>query len=96
VKIFWSPLAIERVLEIAAWIATDRPEVAERVVDGIFEAVERLAKFPRSGRQVPEFERPEIRELIHRPYRIIYRVGPNRIDILTVRHSVQLLDEEDL
>jgi toxin ParE1/3/4 len=96
VKIVWSPLAIERVSDIGAWIAADRPDAAEAVVDGIFEAVERLTRFPRSGREVPEFNRPEIREVIHRSYRVIYRVGRNRIDILTIRHSLQLLDEDDL
>jgi toxin ParE1/3/4 len=92
----WSPLAVERVVEIGEWIAADRPTAAGRVVEGLFAAVERLADFPESGRQVPEFERPDIREIIYREFRIIYRVNVDHVGILTVRHSLQLMDEADL
>lgn len=95
-KVTWSPLAIERVLEIAAWIAAERPDAAEKLVDGIFAAVERLREFPESGRKVPEFERPELREIIYRKYRIVYRTESDVVEILTVRHSLQLLEESDL
>ncbi|MDB5985482.1 MAG: hypothetical protein JWR16_535 [Nevskia sp.] len=52
-----------------------------------------LAMLPRSGRSVPEYQREDIRELLVRPYRIIYLVLPEqeRIDVLTVRHYRQLL-----
>lgn len=95
-KVIWSPLAIERVLEIAAWIAADRPKSAERLVEGFFAAVERLSAFPESGRKVPEFDRPELREIIYRKYRIVYTTGSDLVKILTVRHSLQLLNADDL
>lgn len=95
-KVRWSPLAIERVAEIASWISADRPDSAQHLVDEIFAVVERLGRFPNSGRQVPEFQRPGLREIIHRTFRIIYRVEKGRVEILTVRHSLQLLDEDDL
>ena len=47
-----------------------------------------------SGRCVPEFERDDIRETLLRPYRIIYRLNVDRIDILTVRHYRELLPED--
>jgi toxin ParE1/3/4 len=96
VIVTWSPLAIERVAEIAAWIAADRPSAAEDLVAGIFDVVERLSAFPLSGRAIPEFERPELREIMYRRYRIVYRTTQDRVEILTVRHSLQLLDENDL
>ena len=40
---------------------------------------------------VPEYEAPDIRELIERPYRIIYRVMPDQIDVLAVIHGARLL-----
>jgi plasmid stabilization system protein ParE len=58
--------------------------------------VERLSELPESGREVPEFERPELREIIFRQYRIIYRRRADFVEVLTVRHSLQLLDEQDL
>ncbi|MGH3089068.1 MAG: type II toxin-antitoxin system RelE/ParE family toxin, partial [Rubrobacteraceae bacterium] len=46
-----------------------------------------------SGRSVPEMpDRPDLREVIHGEYRIIYRVEPERVSILTVRHARRLLD----
>jgi toxin ParE1/3/4 len=96
VKIIWSPLAVDRIAEIAAWIAEDRPKAAEGVVENLFAAVERLTQFPESGRPVPEIDQPEIREIIEKPYRIIYRTGADSVEILTIRHSRQELEEEDL
>lgn len=64
-KITWSPLAVQRVLEQAEVIARDRPDAAVRWADGIFEAVRRLEEHPMSGRMVPEVRRPEVREVIH-------------------------------
>jgi toxin ParE1/3/4 len=93
VTVTWSPRAVERVAEIAVWIAADNTHAAHELVENIFTAAERL---PESGRQVPEFGRPDLREIICRKYRIIYRIRGNRVAILTVRHSLQLLDGNEL
>ena len=90
-KIIWRPRALRRLDDIADFIADDHPEAAQRLVAGIFAAVERLENFPLSGRIVPEVNRGNIREVIHRKYRIIYRVRSKTVDILTVRHSRQEL-----
>lgn len=95
-NVIWSPRAIERVAQIADQIASDRPMVADKWVEEVFGAVERLHAFPESGRVVPELQRPEIREVVHSGCRIIYRVDPDRISILTVRHSRQLTTSEHL
>jgi toxin ParE1/3/4 len=95
VTVIWSPLALERVADIATWIAQERPAAATRNVDDLFAAVDRLSQFPESGRQVPEFARPDLREVIHRQYRIVYRIAADHIAVLTVRHSLQLLDPDD-
>jgi len=47
-----------------------------------------------SGRKVPEYESDEIREVIEKPYRIIYRIKPDQIDVLAVVHGAQLLPLE--
>ncbi len=52
---------------------------------------QQLAGFPLSGAVVPEYESPEVRELVERPYRIIYRVRTDRVDVLAVIHGAQLL-----
>ena len=95
-RVIWSPLAIERVREIAAWVAADRPAAADDLVDGIVGAVDRLRDVPGSGREVPEFERPDLREVFHGPYRIVYRASSEAVEVLTVRHSLQRMDESAL
>jgi plasmid stabilization system protein ParE len=47
-----------------------------------------------SGRKVPEYQTEDIRELIEKPYRIIYRIKANQIDVLAVIHGTHLLPEE--
>lgn len=63
-KIVWSPLALERVSEIALYIARDDPGAADRWVESVFKHVEQVRNFARSGRRVPEVGRVDIRELL--------------------------------
>ena len=86
-KIIWSPRAVARAAEIATYIAADRPDAAAAWVDGLFASVADLKDHPRRGRRVPELDRPTIREVLHGRYRIIYRVDPRQIVVLTVRHG---------
>lgn len=93
----WSPLAIDRVVEMGEWIASERPAAATRIVDGLFDAAERLEAFPLRGRRVPEFdERTDLREIFFEQFRIVYRVSETHVDILTVRNMLQLMDPNDL
>ena len=94
-KIVWSPLAIQRVQEIADYIALDSMNAAEKWIDSVFDKVETLVSAPEIGRIVPELEKSDLRELIFGNYRIIYQLFPKRIFILTVRHFKQLLPTEE-
>jgi toxin ParE1/3/4 len=96
VRLVWSPLALERVVEIANEIALEHPAAAEDWVEGIFAAVERLERFPESGRVVPEVRRAEIREVIFGRYRVLYRLDPEQVSVLTIRHSRQHTGPEDV
>jgi len=44
------------------------------VVGALLDRIGRLESFPESGRIVPEFDDPCIRELIRKPCRVIYRL----------------------
>jgi len=90
-KIVWSPLAIDRVSEIADYIAQDKPSAAKKWVDTVFSKVEQLKSSPELGRIVPEIENDQIRELLYGNYRIVYRMEKKQISILTVRHGKQIL-----
>ena len=90
-KRVWSPLAIERVQEIADYIALDSPRAAASWIDAIFEKVGILKSSPAIGRTVTEISRPDIRELIFGNYRIVYQLSEKQIAILTVRNFKQIL-----
>ena len=64
-KVQWAPLAIDRVAEIAVYIAEDNPIAAEKWINGAFARVGQLGRFPKSGRQIPETPRKDIRKALH-------------------------------
>ena len=94
-KINWTPQSQEDLKEIRAFIARDAPITAKLFIKRLKSSVARLRKFPEAGSVVTEVGRPSIREIFHGPYRIIYRILADRIDILTVFHRARLLDPSD-
>ncbi|HEY9849009.1 MAG TPA: type II toxin-antitoxin system RelE/ParE family toxin [Leptolyngbyaceae cyanobacterium] len=92
----WTSQALADLEAIGDFIARDAPSFAQVFVDRVFQAVERLENFPRSGRIVPEFGQEDIREIIFGSYRIVYLVREDDLNILTVFHSSRLLRLSDL
>lgn len=93
-NVHWTFAALGHLLAIYEYIARDSSLYAQRMVDKLTRRSEQIAAFPRSGRVVPEFEADDIREIIEKPYRIIYRIKPEQIDVLAVIHGAQLLSLE--
>jgi len=93
-KVVWTDRAKQRLREIHDYIAQDAPLVAPLVVRRLVQRSRQLETLPQSGRTVPEYQREDIRELLVRPYRIIYLILPERVDVVTVRHYRQLLPSE--
>lgn len=95
-SVTWSQEAGENLVAIEDFIARDSLERAVRLVDALIDHTEAiLTDNPGSGRTVPEIGNPDIRELIYRGYRIVYRLNGDRIEILTVfeGHRLLRLDE---
>jgi len=69
------------------------PEVGQRLVREVVASVEQVAQFSESGRAVPEFETPRLRELIHRPFRIVYRLDDDTVRVVRVWRSERLIQE---
>jgi toxin ParE1/3/4 len=93
-KVYWTQNAIRHLTNIYEYIALNSPTYALRMVDRITQRSEQISTQPFSGRKVPEYEAEDIRELIEKPYRIIYRLKQDQIDVLAVIHGAQLLPEE--
>jgi plasmid stabilization system protein ParE len=88
-KVTWTTTALRRLDGYAQEIARDDRKRARAWVDEVFAAVARLEQFPESGRIVPEFGKPGIRELICRNYRIVDSIRRRRVYVRTVRHVKQ-------
>ncbi len=73
-QIIWSEQARDDLQSIVLFIAQDNPPVAESFGYQLMSKVDVLAQFPQFGRVVPEENDETIREIIFRPYRIIYKV----------------------
>lgn len=92
--VHWTETAIKHLTSIYQYIAQDSPLYAQRVADKIICRSEQIAAFPQSGRRVPEYEASDIREIIERPYRLIYRIKADQIDVLAVIHGAQRFPEQ--
>jgi len=91
-SIRWTGRARADLAAIQAFISRDSVHFAAVMVGRIIGATERLADFPESGRRVPEFGRSDLREVILRPYRIVYRlVARDQVHIIAVHHGSRLL-----
>ncbi len=91
----WTNLALGDLVAIGDFIAADKPEAAARWVGRVRLRVERAAEMPRAGRKVPELGRDDVREVFLRTYRIVYRVEPSGITVLTVFEGHRLLEDVD-
>lgn len=95
-KVIWSKESLERLIEIEKYIARDSPDRAVRFINKLIDRAEMISDYPYQGRIVPEFSLNEIREVILKGYRIVYRIGEGQIEILTVFEGHQRLKQKDL
>lgn len=90
-RVYWTPEARRRLREIHSYIARESPVVADEVTARVLRRSQQLAIPPPLGRRLPEYPQADLRELLQRPFRIIYRVKAERIEIVTIKHYRQNL-----
>ena len=91
-KIKWSPKAADTFEDICAFIGKDSEFFASMFAKKIISIVKNLPLFPESGRIVPEYQDPNIREKIFQNYRIVYRIKEHFIEIVTISHAAKQLN----
>ena len=93
----WTQTAIRDLDEILEYIAAERGvDHALRVYETLRRGIESLAKMPRRCRQVPELHEiglVEYREMIERPYRLVFRIAGREVVILAILDSRRDLEE---
>ena len=91
IEVAFAESAQEDILDILEWYSSQLvPEVGVRMVAAVVEHVQQLARFPDSGKMVPEFETPWLRELVLPPYRIVYRRDAAAVTVVRVWRSERL------
>lgn len=86
-RIIWSPLALLRLKEIKVYISFNSPANASIFLERLIDYPEKLLIFSNIGRIVPEFNDPEVLEVLFEDYRIIFRKMVSNIEIITVFHG---------
>jgi len=84
--------AVADLEELKRWYSEqDVADIGDRLVAEIFKRIETLRNHPDMGRVVPEFAQQYLRELIHAPFRIVYRREAKVVRVVRVWRSERLL-----
>ncbi len=95
-KLLWTKESLSKLQEIETYIAADNPKAANELVNKIIFLAESLIDNPKKGRVVPELQISQIRELIHKNYRLVYLLKRNSVEILTVFEGHRLVKSEEI
>jgi len=84
-KVILTPQAQDDLRGIVSFIAQNDPQRATSLGHVLIDHALTLGEMPERGRVVPEFFEPSIREIVHRPYRIIYEIIPEQKAVFILR-----------
>jgi plasmid stabilization system protein ParE len=90
-QVLVTEIANEDLAGLVRYIARDNPAAAERFGLALLEKLKLLHEHPLLGRVVPERGEPNLREIIHQPYRIVYRVREREqvVEVLRFWHGAR-------
>jgi len=92
-RIIWTEPALADLDQIADYIALDKPDAARRLVQRVFDSIERLSDFPEDGsipKELKKLRGNAYRHLVIPPLRIFYRIEDQEIFIIFVMRSERL------
>jgi plasmid stabilization system protein ParE len=96
-EITWTRTAVRDLDEILEYIAAERGvDQALQLYEALRHSISSLTKMPRRCRQVPELLDIglfEYREIIERPYRLVFRIVDQEVVILAILDSRRDLEE---
>jgi len=88
-KVIWSPSALDDINSIAEYIARDSVDQAALFVTRLFQVTDHLQESPFSGRVISEIGNQHCREIIYRPYRVMYRIQGGEVWITGIVHGAR-------
>jgi plasmid stabilization system protein ParE len=88
-QVAWAEAAVAGLIEAIEYIAGDSPSYAASLAVRAERAAASLFQMPHRGRRVPEYNDPDVRELIVGNYRLIYRVRGRDVIIIAFVHTAR-------
>lgn len=83
-QIIWADTAITDLENIADYIALSNPTAAKALVQSLLNKIERLERFPLSGKIPTEIPELEYREIVAPPCRVFYRLADDTVFIVHI------------
>lgn len=94
-KVVWLPEAREALRRIHTRREAFQKGSGRRAVSRIREHTRKLELYPESGRVLPEAGLPRLRETVVPPFRVLYRVLDDRVEVITIFHGALDLNLDD-
>lgn len=88
-RVVWAESAQLALDEVIAYIVTDSRANALRVLESALEAARHLSTLAERGRVVPELNDPAVREVFVLRCRLMYRIGPDRVEVTAFVHGAR-------
>ncbi|MEO6638887.1 MAG: type II toxin-antitoxin system RelE/ParE family toxin [Ginsengibacter sp.] len=91
VQLIWSERAIKDPDSIGEYIALDSEQAAKKFIQQLIEKANILSLYPGKGRPIPENIPGNYRQILHKSYRIIYRLHKETVIISSIYNQKKLL-----
>lgn len=65
------------------------PKASQKLMLQFYKRLKQLAQFPLSGEQIPELGFPQLRHILVGPYRVLYQLHPDSVEVIGILHSAQ-------
>jgi len=85
--VFWSAAARRDLMRVYAFVTSDSPRAAARIVDMLYAAADRLADYPEIGVRLEIYDPLHVRSLIVGDYEMRYEIGADSIFIVRLWHA---------
>jgi plasmid stabilization system protein ParE len=92
VKLQYSKPALEDLRAIFLYISADSPAIAGRFVRMMKDRIKILKKHPEIGKKFFQGKFTNLRQVLHKTYRIIYLHEDDIVTIITIHHQKRLIE----
>ena len=88
-RVVWTEAALNGLDSALEYISEDSPDAAGHFLGVVLDTAQSLSFLSERGRIVPEFQRPDIREIFVYSYRILYQVSQQEVHIVAFLHGAR-------